>query len=111
MYRTLVPVASAALLVGAAACSDDSDDGRGQEVTSELQEQGLPAGDLEPGWEIIEGSPAPPLWFGESVWGSDSNGTVEFVRDAARDGVAAHEVELNLFRRVMALGRNLLGTF
>ena len=35
----------------------------------------------------------------------------QFVRDAAREGVAAHEVELDLFRRVMTLGRSLLGTF
>ena len=35
----------------------------------------------------------------------------QFVRDAARDGVAAYEVELHRFRRVMALGRSLPGAF
>jgi hypothetical protein len=34
-----------------------------------------------------------------------------FVRDAARDGVAANKVELHRFRRVMALGRSLPGAF
>ena len=35
----------------------------------------------------------------------------KFVRDAAREGLAAHDVELALFRRVMALGRSLLGAY
>ena len=35
----------------------------------------------------------------------------QFIHDAARDGMAAHEVEYGLFRRLMALGHDLLGEF
>ncbi len=35
----------------------------------------------------------------------------QFVQDGARNGLPAHEVELGLFRRVMSLGRDLLGEF
>lgn len=35
----------------------------------------------------------------------------QFVETAARDGVAAHEVEEGLFRRVLGLGRQMLGEF
>jgi hypothetical protein len=35
----------------------------------------------------------------------------EFVQDAARNGRPAHEVELGLFRRLLSLGRDLLGEF
>jgi hypothetical protein len=35
----------------------------------------------------------------------------QFVQDAARDGVAAHEVERGLFRRLLRLGRGMLGEF
>jgi hypothetical protein len=35
----------------------------------------------------------------------------QFVHDAARDGVAAHEVERGLFRRLLSLGHDLLGEF
>lgn len=35
----------------------------------------------------------------------------QFVENAARQGTAAHEVELGLFRRVMALGRKVLNEF
>lgn len=35
----------------------------------------------------------------------------QFVQDSARQGRPAHEVELGLFRRVMSLGRNVLGEF
>src|SRR5262245_12833604 len=34
-----------------------------------------------------------------------------YVRDAARDGAAAHEVELGLWRRVLQLGRHAFGLF
>ena len=35
----------------------------------------------------------------------------QFVQVAARDGMAAHEVERGLYRRLMSLGHELLGEF